>query len=328
MWILCYHHTMNDPMERRLEALQPNLTPEEACLSALLDLNEFQEIGPGKAVSDFYTAFTGDVAPDGLRTRISTHAVEQEPQNPPHFSLQKSYVDGYEIAATVVVDFDAREADVREMLNLDFVKTTEGLQLIQRQLFNDGNGAMPRYTRRITEDELSALAQDAAATKELIVEEDAELMKLGPLAEEQAEDGSRRFHIGDILSITTGRLTSPRGMDGIYDILGYMTDDSPFTTQLGRFAEECTPYLEQQLGATIKPYSEVPETITGSLGLYKWLHDVTEGMNGDPFLKVGKIGEKDHAAIDVMAELELDHGPEILKKIIQIDPNLIERDEE
>lgn len=319
---------MNDPMERRLEALQPNLTPEEATLSALLDLNEFQEMGPGKAVSDFYAAFTGEVAPDGLRTRISTHAVEQEPQDPPHYSPQKSYVEGFEIAATVVVDFDAREADVREMLNLDFVKTPEGLQLIQRQLFNDGDGVSPRYTRRVSEEELTALARDAAATKELIVEEDAELMKLGPLVEEQAEDGSRRFHVGDILSITTGRLTSPRGMDGIYDILGYMTDDSPFTTQLGRFAEECKPYLEQQLGEAIKAYSEVPETITDSLSLYKWLHAVTEGMNGDPFLRVGKVGEKDHAVMDVMSELELDHGPEIMKKVIQIDPNLIERDEE
>ncbi len=319
---------MNDPMERRLEALQPNLTPEEATLSALLDLNEFQEMGPGKAVSDFYVAFTGEVAPDGLRTRISTHAVAQEPQDPPHYSPQKSYVEGFEIAATVVVDFDARKSGVGQMLNLDFVKTAEGLQFIQRQRFDGVNGSTMRYTRRVSEDELTALAREAAATKELSVEEDAELMKLGPLVEEQAEDGSRRFHVGDILSITTGRLTSPRGMDGIYDILGYMTDDSPFTTQLGRFAEECKPYLEQQLGEAIKAYSEVPETITDSLSLYKWLHAVTEGMNGDPFLRVGKVGEKDHAVMDVMSELELDHGPEIMKKVIQIDPNLIECDEE
>lgn len=46
----------------------------------------------------------------------------------------------------------------------------------------------------MTEVEVAALAQDAAATKELIVEADAELMKLGPLVEEQAEDGTRRFH--------------------------------------------------------------------------------------------------------------------------------------
>lgn len=319
---------MNDPADRRFEALQPNLTPEEACLSALLDLNEFQEVGPGKPVNDFYAAFTGADAPEDLRTRITTHPVEQSPQGPPHFSPQESYVDGYEIAATVVVDFDAREAGVREMLNLDFVKTADGLKLMQRELFRQGEGVVMQYTRGITEEELAALARDAAATKELIVEEDAELMKLGPLVEEQAEDGSRRFHIGDILSVTTGRLVSPRGMDGIYDILGYMTDDSPFTTQLGRFAEECKPHLEARLGEALKPYSEIPEGIKDSLSLYKWLHGVTDSMEGDPFLKVGKIGEEDHAVLDPMTELELDHGPEIKKKFIQIDPSSFEQDEE
>jgi len=322
---------MNDPVERRLEALQPNLTPEEACLSALLDLNEFQERGPGKAVSDFYAAFTGEEAPEDLRTRIDTHPVEQNPQDPPlFFAPQKSYVEGFEIAATVVVDFDAREAGVRETLNLDFVKTAEGLQLMRRQMFRQGDGVVHRYTRGggATEEELEALARDAIATKELVVEEDAELMKLGSLVEEQAEDGSRRFHIGDVLSITTGRLVSPRGIDGVYDILGYMTDDSPYTTQLGRFAEECLPYLEKQLGEGIKPFSKVPESVKDSLSLYKWLHSVTDGMNGDPFLKVSKVGEDDHAVMDPMSELELDHGPEIMKKVINIDPNLFEQDKE
>ena len=319
-----------DPTEHSLETLHPDLTPEEACLSALLDLNEFQKVGRSKPVTDFYTAFTGAEAPEDLRTRIATRPVEQNPQGPPHFSPQESYVDGSEIAATVVVDFDmpVESRGIREMLNLDFVKTAEGLQLMQRQMFRQGDGVAPRYTRGVTEDELTALARDATATKEFIVEEDAELMKLGPLVEEQAEDGSRRFHIGDILSVTTGRLTSPRGMDGIYDILGYMTDDSPFTTQLGRFAEECKPYLEKQLGEAIKPFSEVPDRVKDSLSLYKWLHGVTDSMNGDPFLKVGKIGEQDHAVLDPMTELELDHGPEIKKKFIQIDPSSFEQDEE
>lgn len=318
---------MSSPYERNLESLQPNLTPVEVCLSALLDLNEFQEIKSGKAVSDFYTVFTAEIAPDDLRTRISAHPVEQNPQKPPHISPQESYVEGYKIAATVIVDFNAYKTGIREMLNLDFVKTSEGLRLMQRELLTQDEGVVMQYTREITEEELAALARDAVATKELIIEEDAELMQLGPLVEAQAEDGSRRFHIGDILSVTTGKLTSPRGMDGIDDILGYMTEDSPFTTQLGRFAEECTPHLERQLGETIRHY-QVPETVTDSLSLYKWLNSITESMNGDPFLRVGKVGEKGHAVVDVLTELELDHGPEIMKKVIQIDPNLIERDDE
>lgn len=53
----------------------------------------------------------------------------------------------------------------------------------------------------------------------------------------------REFHLGDILSITMGRLVSPRHIDGVYDILNYMTGDNLFTHQLGRASEQCRPYL-------------------------------------------------------------------------------------
>lgn len=54
------------------------------------------------------------------------------------------------------------------------------------------------------------------------------------------------FHIGDILSITTGRMVSPRHMEGIYDILNYMTGDNLFTHQLRRAADACKPALLEQ----------------------------------------------------------------------------------
>lgn len=56
----------------------------------------------------------------------------------------------------------------------------------------------------------------------------------------------RRFHLGDVLSITTGRLVSPRHMDGVYDILNFMTGDNLFTHQLPRACDECKPYLLKQ----------------------------------------------------------------------------------
>ena len=97
---------MKDPVERSIEALRPDLTPEEACLSALLDLDAYQDVGSSQEVGDFFTAFSGTEAPSDLRTRISTHAVEQGPRDPSRFSPEKSYVDGFEIAATVVIDFN------------------------------------------------------------------------------------------------------------------------------------------------------------------------------------------------------------------------------
>lgn len=67
-----------------------------------------------------------------------------------------------------------------------------------------------------------------------------------PYVYEPNAEGVRNFHIGDILSITTGRLVSPRRMDGVYDILNYMTGDDLFTHQLIRAAEECAPALREQ----------------------------------------------------------------------------------
>lgn len=60
---------------------------------------------------------------------------------------------------------------------------------------------------------------------------------------------SRAFHLGDILSITTGYLVSPTKMAGVHEILDYMTGDSLLTHQLGRAAEQCKPELLSQIPA-------------------------------------------------------------------------------
>ena len=56
----------------------------------------------------------------------------------------------------------------------------------------------------------------------------------------------KRFHISDILSVTTGRLVSSRHMEGIYDILNFITGDNLFTHQLPRAMRECEPWLKTQ----------------------------------------------------------------------------------
>lgn len=56
----------------------------------------------------------------------------------------------------------------------------------------------------------------------------------------------REFHLSDILSITTGRLLSRRGMEGIYGILGFMTGETLYTHQLPRAIEVCAPELLKQ----------------------------------------------------------------------------------
>lgn len=85
------------------------------------------------------------------------------------------------------------------------------------------------------------------------------------------------FHLGDLLSVTTGRLVSPRHMDGVYDILNYMTGTSLFTHQLPAAAYECRPAILTQhpeLNSVV-----VPETF-GAQDVDEWLR-----------LQVEKYGE-------------------------------------
>lgn len=56
----------------------------------------------------------------------------------------------------------------------------------------------------------------------------------------------KEFSLGDVLSITTGRLLSERHIDGVYDILNWMTGDDLFTHQLPRAGRACEPWLIEQ----------------------------------------------------------------------------------
>lgn len=54
---------------------------------------------------------------------------------------------------------------------------------------------------------------------------------------------TKDFHVGDVLTITTGIMLSPRNIEGVYDILGWMTDEQLYTHQLPRVADEAKPVL-------------------------------------------------------------------------------------
>jgi hypothetical protein len=56
----------------------------------------------------------------------------------------------------------------------------------------------------------------------------------------------KKFHISDILCVITGKMVSIRNMEGLYDILNYMSNDNLHTHQLVRVMKECKPYLIKQ----------------------------------------------------------------------------------
>ena len=111
--------------------------------------------------------------------------------------------------------------------------------------------------------------------------------------------GTRTFHLGDVLSITTGRLVSPRHMEGIHDILDWMTGDSLFTHQLPRAMDECQgPLLAQHpdLAAI-----EVPDDFGGEEGVRSWLAEQV-AVYGET-REVAPLNAADHTRIDPITEL-------------------------
>ncbi|MFC7344575.1 hypothetical protein [Saccharopolyspora griseoalba] len=66
----------------------------------------------------------------------------------------------------------------------------------------------------------------------------------------------KKFHVADLVSITSGRVVSPRHIQAFYDVVDFVSGQKHWTHQLGRAAEEVVkPELLRQLPwlANIEP---------------------------------------------------------------------------
>jgi hypothetical protein len=117
---------------------------------------------------------------------------------------------------------------------------------------------------------------------------------------------TRTFHLGDILTVTSGgRLVSPRGMDGVYDILNWMTGDNLFTHQLPRALRECEGALLAQhpdLAAVT-----VPDEFTGGNSaeeaVARWLAEQIT-VYGET-REVEPLAAEEHTRINPLTELRM-----------------------
>ncbi|MCC5574523.1 hypothetical protein IMZ11_02570 [Microtetraspora sp. AC03309] len=111
---------------------------------------------------------------------------------------------------------------------------------------------------------------------------------------------TRDFHLGDILTIITECLVTPNGVDGIYQILNWMTGDNLFTHQLPRAARECAPDLLRQhpdLAAITVP------AFDGEAAVWAWLEkQVRRYGERRP---IAPLAPLDHARIDPLDELRM-----------------------
>jgi hypothetical protein len=119
---------------------------------------------------------------------------------------------------------------------------------------------------------------------------------------------TKTFHLGDILSVTTSRLLSPRHMDGVYDILNWMTGDSLFTRQLPRAARECAPRLLGQhpdLAGAVPPEEFGSDDDPGSVkaAVDRWLAEQVARFG--EYREVAPLADGDHTVIDPVAEMRM-----------------------
>ncbi|MGI9485424.1 MAG: hypothetical protein ACR2RF_05990 [Geminicoccaceae bacterium] len=121
---------------------------------------------------------------------------------------------------------------------------------------------------------------------------------------------TRDFRIGDVLSVTSAHLVSPRGMEGVYDILNFMTGDQLFTHQLPRAARECRPFLLEQYPAL----ADLDETNCGPETWEVWLAEQVERFG--KALPIRPIPPHMHEFIDPLSELAEKVHP---SKIIVVD---------
>lgn len=57
---------------------------------------------------------------------------------------------------------------------------------------------------------------------------------------------TKTFHLGDLLSVTDGRLVSPNHVGGVYQVVDFVTGQAHMTHQLPRASEAVAPWLLRQ----------------------------------------------------------------------------------
>jgi hypothetical protein len=113
---------------------------------------------------------------------------------------------------------------------------------------------------------------------------------------------TKAFHVGDILSVTTGVLVSPRHIAGVYEILGWMTGESLMSHQLPRVSRECEPFLRETF-PDLAGIDMTAVSIASEAECLTWLASIepTFGTHRE----VPRLPEVDHTTIDPIAEIKM-----------------------
>lgn len=113
---------------------------------------------------------------------------------------------------------------------------------------------------------------------------------------------TKKFHIGDVLSVTTCQILGPNKMDGLYKILKHLCGEEIYTHQLPRVMRQCGPLL-------LKQHPQLA-AVTGSgvtADTYQqWLAGVVAEFGEQ--LDIEPLADGEHYSIDPLSELA-EHVP-------------------
>lgn len=122
---------------------------------------------------------------------------------------------------------------------------------------------------------------------------------------------TKEFASCDVLSVVTGRLVGK--MDGVYEVLNWMTGESLFTHQLPRVVGEAKPVLVAAHPTLKLAINEAEQVNTENWN--EWLQTWQDRYG--PILSVPKFDAADHERIDPMSELaEKVHPDKIIPVVL------------
>lgn len=145
----------------------------------------------------------------------------------------------------------------------------------------------------------------------------------------------KQFHISDVLSVTTPYLLSNRHMEGVYDILGFLSGESGglFTHQLPRVGREAEPWLRTQFPQLMADSPEMvpmlekfardveaPEADRGKVCV-DFVEEVRVKFGLPEMIPVYEMGEGMHTHINPLEEFRAMVGDDKVIVVSQEDGN-------
>jgi hypothetical protein len=115
----------------------------------------------------------------------------------------------------------------------------------------------------------------------------------------RSADGTREFHLGDILSVITGRILSPRHIGGVIDLTNFMTGENLEMTAVPRGTDECAGRLLEQHPDLAEV--QAPDFGGSQEAVAKWL--AVEVARYGAWRKVAPLDPRDDTHIDPLREM-------------------------